>query len=58
MSSPVRRYAGGRFDASGVPFPLVDPVTGRTASVVPEASRELIDRAVGRVQPEGAVLDR
>lgn len=54
MSSPVRHYAGGGFDASGVPFPLVDPVTGRTASVVPE----LVDRAVGRVDPEGAVPDR
>ncbi|WP_199809145.1 2-hydroxymuconic semialdehyde dehydrogenase [Streptomyces griseus] len=42
----MRHYVGGEFDASGVPFPLVDPVTGRTAGAVPEASRELVDRAV------------
>ncbi|MFF5638474.1 2-hydroxymuconic semialdehyde dehydrogenase [Streptomyces sp. NPDC012825] len=42
----MRHYVGGGFDASGVPFPLVDPVTGRTAGAVPEASRELVDRAV------------
>ncbi|MFC8176591.1 MULTISPECIES: 2-hydroxymuconic semialdehyde dehydrogenase [unclassified Streptomyces] len=29
-----------------MPFPLVDPVTGRTAGAVPEASRELVDQAV------------
>ncbi len=46
MSSPVRHYLGGGFDASGVPFPLVDPVTGRTVGAVPEASRELVDQAV------------
>ncbi|MFI9018646.1 2-hydroxymuconic semialdehyde dehydrogenase [Streptomyces griseus] len=42
----MRHYVGGGFDASGVPFPLVDPVTGRNAGAVPEASRELVDRAV------------
>jgi len=47
VSSPVRHYVGGGFDASGVPFPLVDPVTGRTVGEVPAASRELVDRAVG-----------
>ncbi|MEW5542746.1 2-hydroxymuconic semialdehyde dehydrogenase [Streptomyces cyaneofuscatus] len=29
-----------------MPFPLVDPVTGRTVGAVPEASRELVDQAV------------
>ncbi|MFF2776160.1 2-hydroxymuconic semialdehyde dehydrogenase [Streptomyces sp. NPDC058052] len=43
----MRHYVGGGFDASGVPFPLVDPVTGRVVGEVPEASRELVDRAVG-----------
>ncbi|MFE1365281.1 aldehyde dehydrogenase family protein [Streptomyces anulatus] len=42
----MRHYVGGGFDASGVPFPLVDPATGRTVGAVPEASRELVDRAV------------
>ncbi|WP_420167560.1 2-hydroxymuconic semialdehyde dehydrogenase [Streptomyces violaceoruber] len=42
----MRHYLGGGFDASGVPFPLVDPVTGRTVGAVPEASRELVDQAV------------
>ncbi|WP_205064324.1 2-hydroxymuconic semialdehyde dehydrogenase [Streptomyces sp. OspMP-M43] len=42
----MRHYVGGGFDASGGPFPLVDPVTGRTVGAVPEASRELVDRAV------------
>ncbi|MFJ2027934.1 2-hydroxymuconic semialdehyde dehydrogenase [Streptomyces sp. NPDC087897] len=42
----MRHYVGGGFDASGVPFPLVDPVTGRTVGAVPEASRELVGRAV------------
>ncbi|MFH8882742.1 2-hydroxymuconic semialdehyde dehydrogenase [Streptomyces californicus] len=42
----MRHYVGGGFDASGVPFPLVDPVTGRTVGAVPEASRELVDEAV------------
>ncbi|MFJ6105388.1 2-hydroxymuconic semialdehyde dehydrogenase [Streptomyces sp. NPDC092359] len=46
MSSPVRHYVGGGFDTSGVPFPLVDPVTGNAVGEVPEASRELVDRAV------------
>lgn len=46
MSSPVRHYVGGGFDASGVPLPLVDPVTGRVAGEVPQASREVVDRAV------------
>ncbi|MFE9045618.1 2-hydroxymuconic semialdehyde dehydrogenase [Streptomyces sp. NPDC012421] len=43
----MRHYVGGGFDASGVPFPLVDPVTGRVVGEVPEASPELVDRAVG-----------
>ncbi|MER5889238.1 2-hydroxymuconic semialdehyde dehydrogenase [Streptomyces sp. NPDC001941] len=47
MSSPVRHYVGGGFDASGEPFPLVDPVTGRTVGEVPGASADLVDRAVG-----------
>ncbi|MGK3092552.1 2-hydroxymuconic semialdehyde dehydrogenase [Streptomyces sp. WAC01490] len=42
----MRHYVGGEFDTSGVPFPLVDPVTGRTVGTVPEASRELVDQAV------------
>ncbi|WP_436800738.1 2-hydroxymuconic semialdehyde dehydrogenase [Streptomyces cyaneofuscatus] len=42
----MRHYVGGEFDTSGVPFPLVDPVTGRTVGAVPEASRELVDQAV------------
>ncbi|MGW2843779.1 2-hydroxymuconic semialdehyde dehydrogenase [Streptomyces sp. NPDC001108] len=42
----MRHYVGGGFDASGVPYPLVDPVTGRIVGAVPEASRELVDRAV------------
>ncbi|MFI9122442.1 2-hydroxymuconic semialdehyde dehydrogenase [Streptomyces bikiniensis] len=42
----MRHYVGGGFDASGVPSPIVDPVTGRTVGAVPEASRELVDRAV------------
>ncbi|MFD4374867.1 2-hydroxymuconic semialdehyde dehydrogenase [Streptomyces sp. NPDC058486] len=42
----MRHYVGGGFDASGVPFPLVDPVTGRTVGEVPAASRELVGRAV------------
>ncbi|MFC9189481.1 2-hydroxymuconic semialdehyde dehydrogenase [Streptomyces cyaneofuscatus] len=42
----MRHYVGGGFDTSGVPFPLVDPVTGRTVGAVPEASRELVDQAV------------
>lgn len=46
MSSPVRHYVGGGFDASGVTLPLVDPVTGRVAGEVPQASREVVDRAV------------
>ncbi|WP_187284988.1 2-hydroxymuconic semialdehyde dehydrogenase [Streptomyces sp. OR43] len=46
MSSPVRHYVGGRFDASGVPFPLIDPVFGRPAGELPAAPRELVDRAV------------
>ncbi|MFI8420990.1 2-hydroxymuconic semialdehyde dehydrogenase [Streptomyces sp. NPDC085479] len=43
----MRHYVGGGFDASGVPFPLVDPVTGCVVGEVPEASPELVDRAVG-----------
>ncbi|MFI8368414.1 2-hydroxymuconic semialdehyde dehydrogenase [Streptomyces sp. NPDC085466] len=43
----MRHYVGGGFDASGVPFPLVDPVTGRVVGEVPEAGPELVDRAVG-----------
>ncbi|MEU3060489.1 2-hydroxymuconic semialdehyde dehydrogenase [Streptomyces subrutilus] len=46
MSSPVRHYVGGEFDASGDPFPLVDPVHGRTVGQVPSAPAELVDRAV------------
>ncbi|MFI7005533.1 2-hydroxymuconic semialdehyde dehydrogenase [Streptomyces sp. NPDC050145] len=47
LSSPVRHYVGGVFDASGDPIPLVDPVNGRSAGEVPSASEELVDRAVG-----------
>ncbi|MEV7414795.1 2-hydroxymuconic semialdehyde dehydrogenase [Streptomyces sp. NPDC089919] len=48
MSSSVlvRHYVGGVFDASGDPFPLVDPVRGRPTGEVPAASAELVDRAV------------
>ncbi|MFF5315835.1 aldehyde dehydrogenase family protein, partial [Streptomyces massasporeus] len=42
----MRHYVGGGFDASGVPFPLVDPVTGSAVGEVPQASREVVDRAV------------
>ncbi|WP_424216917.1 2-hydroxymuconic semialdehyde dehydrogenase (plasmid) [Streptomyces sp. BI20] len=46
MRSPVRHYVDGGFDASGAPFPLVDPITGRTVGEVPAAPAELVDRAV------------
>ncbi|MET3985268.1 2-hydroxymuconic semialdehyde dehydrogenase [Streptomyces sp. PvR034] len=46
MSAPVRHYVGGGFDTSGDPFPLVDPVTGRTVGEVPSAPVEVVDRAV------------
>ncbi|MBO1331289.1 2-hydroxymuconic semialdehyde dehydrogenase [Streptomyces sp. VRA16 Mangrove soil] len=46
MSTPVRHYVGGDFDASGDPFPLVDPVRGRIVAEIPAASAALVDRAV------------
>ncbi|MFD3592422.1 2-hydroxymuconic semialdehyde dehydrogenase [Nocardia sp. NPDC058640] len=46
MNSPVRHYVGGRFDTSGVPFPLIDPVSGAATGEVPAAPRELVDQAV------------
>ncbi|MFB7514829.1 2-hydroxymuconic semialdehyde dehydrogenase [Streptomyces sp. NPDC056144] len=42
----MRHYVGGGFDASGTPFPLVDPVRGIAVGEAPEAPRELVDRAV------------
>ncbi|MFJ9342259.1 2-hydroxymuconic semialdehyde dehydrogenase [Streptomyces sp. NPDC101733] len=42
----MRHYVGGRFDATGDPFPLVDPVYGRAVGEVPSAPVELVDRAV------------
>ncbi|MFF0741673.1 2-hydroxymuconic semialdehyde dehydrogenase [Streptomyces sp. NPDC004111] len=46
VSSPVRHYTGGRFHTTGEPFPLIDPVDGRTVGTVPEADRATVDAAV------------
>ncbi len=43
MSSPVRHYAGGRFDASGAMFPLIDPVYGRPPSAYSVQTEEPAD---------------
>lgn len=52
----MRHYVDGAFDAAGERFPLIGPVDGRAIADVPEATADVVDRAVraGRRAMDGA----